>query len=34
MKPYSAEIVINLPRSRVIELFDDADNMFKWQPGL
>lgn len=34
MKPYSAEIVINLPRDRVIELFDNSENMFKWQPGL
>jgi len=29
---YSVEI--DLPRDRVIELFDDADNMVKWQSGL
>ncbi len=31
---YSTEITINLPRDRVIELFDDPDNLSKWQPGL
>lgn len=31
---YTCEIEIDLPRSRVIELFDNADNMAKWQPGL
>ena len=31
---YSREIVIDLPRDRVIELFDDADNLPKWQEGL
>ncbi len=31
---YSVEKTINLPRARVIELFDDAGNMFKWQKGL
>jgi uncharacterized membrane protein len=31
---YEAEITINLPRARVIELFDNADNMAHWQPGL
>ncbi len=31
---YTCEIEIDVPRSRVIELFDDADNRPKWQPGL
>jgi hypothetical protein len=31
---YTTEITINLPRARVIELFDNPDNMQKWQPGL
>ncbi len=31
---YTREIVIDLPRDRVIELFDDADNLPKWQDGL
>lgn len=31
---YQLEIEINLPRSRVIELFDNPDNLPKWQPGL
>lgn len=31
---YTSEITINLPRDRVIELFDNPDNMPKWQPGL
>lgn len=31
---YSCELIINLPRERVIELFDNPDNMPKWQPGL
>lgn len=31
---YTTEVIIDLPRSRVIELFDDADNLKKWQPGL
>ena len=34
MKPYTVEIEINLPRDRVIELFDNPDNLFKWQTGL
>ncbi len=34
MKPYTIEIDIDLPRATVIELFDDSDNMPKWQPGL
>ena len=31
---YTTEIEINLPRKRVIELFDNPDNITKWQSGL
>ena len=31
---YTCEIVIELPRERVVELFDDPDNMFKWMDRL
>lgn len=31
---YSTQVQINLPRSKVIELFDSTENMYKWQPGL
>jgi hypothetical protein len=31
---YSTEIDINVPLDRVIELFDNADNLPKWQPEL
>jgi len=31
---YQIAIEINLPRGRVIELFDNPDNLPKWQPGL
>ena len=31
---YSTEVTIDLPRERVIELFDSFDNLVKWQPGL
>lgn len=31
---YTTEVTINLPREKVIELFDDPKNMKKWQPGL
>lgn len=31
---YSVEIEIDLPRDRVVELFDNEENMFKWQKGL
>ena len=34
MKSYTIEIEIDLPRDRVIELFDDPDNLAKWQNGL
>lgn len=31
---YLQELVIALPRERVVELFDDAENLKKWQPDL
>jgi len=31
---YKNEVIINAPIDKVIELFDDADNLKKWQPGL
>ena len=31
---YTMETEINLPVERVIELFDDPDNLKEWQPGL
>ena len=31
---YTAEIRIALPRNKVIELFDNSANLYKWQPGL
>lgn len=31
---YKTEIVINLSREKVIELFDSAENLKHWQPGL
>ncbi len=31
---YKTEIVINLPINKVIELFDSAENLKHWQPGL
>lgn len=31
---YKSEITINLPRQRVIEIFDNPDNLSKWQSGL
>jgi len=31
---YTCEILINLPRQAVIELFDNSDNLKKWQAGL
>ena len=33
MKPYTVEIDIDLPRDRVIELFDNPDNLQHWQNG-
>lgn len=34
MKPYTVSVEIDLPRSRVLELFDDVENLCKWQEGL
>lgn len=31
---YACELTINLPRDRVIALFDNVDNMKSWQPDL
>ena len=31
---YSNEVVIDLPRKKVIELFNSEENLFKWQPEL
>jgi len=31
---FNSEITIDLPRDRVLELFDNAENMAKWQPTL
>ena len=31
MMKYTTEIIIDLPRSKVIELFDSTENMYKWQ---
>lgn len=31
---FANEVIIKLPVKRVIELFDNADNMKKWQPEL
>jgi carbon monoxide dehydrogenase subunit G len=31
---YQAEITINLPIKKVIELFDNSENLKHWQPGL
>jgi len=31
---YTTEVSINLPRSKVIEFFDNTENLYKWQPGL
>ena len=34
MKPYTVSIEIDQPREKVVELFDNADNLFFWQEGL
>jgi len=34
MKPFTVEIESALPREPVIELFDNPDNLAKWQTGL
>ena len=31
---YTVSIDIDLPRDRVIELFDNPENLYKWQTGL
>ena len=31
---YTTDVVINLPRDRVIELFDSEENLKEWQSGL
>lgn len=31
---YTSEITINLPRKRVIELYDSKENLYKWQSEL
>ena len=31
---YTTEVTIKLPRTKVIELFDNTENLFKWQEGL
>ena len=31
---YSHEVIIDLPREKVIEIFSDPDNAFKWMDGL
>ena len=31
---YTNEIDISLPLDRVVELFDNQDNLYKWQPDL
>ena len=34
MKPYTIHVDIELPRERVVELFDSSDSLFQWQTGL
>lgn len=34
MKPYTVSVDIDLPRDRVVELFDSVENLYKWQTGL
>ena len=31
---YTCEITIDLPRERVVEIFDDSEKLPKWMPGL
>lgn len=33
MNPYTLEVEIACPRERVLELFDNPENMAKWQEG-
>lgn len=30
---YKNEVIINAPREKVVELFDNPDNIKEWQPG-
>lgn len=34
MKPYTIHIDISRPRDRVVELFENPENLFDWQTGL
>ncbi|MCP4311845.1 MAG: SRPBCC family protein [Bacteroidetes bacterium] len=31
---YTTELIISLPRAEVIKLFDNTENLYKWQEGL
>ncbi len=31
---YVCEVSLDLPRDRVVELFDSVENLYKWQPSL
>ena len=31
---YTTEVIVDLPRKKVVELFDSTENLFKWQPTL
>ena len=31
---FNTEVIINLPRKKVVELFNNSDNLKKWQPTL
>lgn len=31
---YTTEVIIHLPRQKVLELFDSEENLYKWQIGL
>ena len=31
---YTSEVTIDLPRDQVIDLFDNSENLYKWQVGL
>lgn len=31
---YTVDIIIDLPRPKVVQLFDNSENMHKWQPDL
>lgn len=33
MRPFTCTVDIDLPRTRVVELFDDPENMKHWQDG-